>query len=93
MKALNLMTCAVILVSGIAQAGATITLNGKLFSTTGDEYLIQTRKSIYHVKKNALTKEQVDRLLKPDQQVSLAVAPEAIGMVRPIKREPTSQKK
>ncbi len=65
-----------------AFGGGLITISGRLNSITPALYVIESEKSIFHLKKGALTKEQTKLLSQLNKQVSLAVPFSAVERIQ-----------
>jgi hypothetical protein len=82
-KSFKPILSALVLTLPLAAAGsALITVKGKLTSITEADYLVETPSTVYYINRHKLTRDQVETIKGPDTEVALAVAPEAIDLVK-----------
>ena len=63
-------------------ASGVITISGKLTSITQTQYLVETRKSTYYIRRDSLSPKVVETLNKTDIPVTLTIPLDSITLVR-----------
>jgi hypothetical protein len=74
-----------------ASASGVIMLSGKLRSFTQTHYLVETKRSIYFIRKSGLNPKVAAKLNRNDMPVNIAVPFDAISVIKSKPKQPVGE--